>query len=177
MHPPKISGYNLFGCLSFYHNKLLYTTNLFWWIKLPIVVAKTNPTVLGSRLRNRMAELRVSIKELSAHTDVDYEQVRRVVKGVGVPSKAVLRQICSFLKLDFAEFQRILSTDQMRRKYGAVPIHELPADQDLASLEKAWPTLSHEQRKHISWMVDSFVKENSVIRPDSRPKERVESVS
>ena len=111
-----------------------------------------------------LKERAYSISDLTAHTDVGYEQVRRVVKGLTIPSKSLLRRMCDFLKVDFEELNKIRSRDEIRKKHGLAALRNFPIEEDLATIENAWPTLRQDQKSHLLWMVESFLKEKAVSR-------------
>lgn len=120
-------------------------------------------TELGARLHEIAQQKGYSIERITEQTDVGYEQVRRTLRGLTIPSKPVLRQICDFLKLDFEEFNRIRSRDEIRKKHGISVLREFNLETDLAKLETAWPTLRNEQKRLLLGMLESFLKENSNV--------------
>jgi transcriptional regulator with XRE-family HTH domain len=122
------------------------------------VGGNTFRTELGVRLRGLVEERKCSFREIAAETDVDYEQVRRVIQGMALPSKALLRQICLFFHADFQQFEKIRADDQIRKKHGAIRVRHLSDDQQLAKLERAWPTLTDSQKEHLMMTVDVFIQ-------------------
>jgi transcriptional regulator with XRE-family HTH domain len=125
------------------------------------VGASSFKTELGSKLYEIAQQKGHSIEQITEQTDVGYEQVRRILRGLTIPSKPVLRQICEFLKLDFEEFSRIRSRDEIRKKHGVNVLREFSLEHDLAKLETAWPSLRDEQKRLLLGMLESFLKENS----------------
>jgi transcriptional regulator with XRE-family HTH domain len=125
------------------------------------VGASSFKTELGARLQEIAQQKGYSIEKITEQTDVGYEQIRRILRGLAIPSKPVLRQICEFLKLNFDEFNRIRSRDEIRKKHGVGMLRDFNPENDLAKLEAAWPTLRGEQKRLLLGMLESFLKENS----------------
>ena len=63
----------------------------------------------------------MSLKELAHKVEITYEHARRIVRGLSIPSRHVLKAICSDLELDFDEINRTAERDRLLRMYGDAP--------------------------------------------------------
>lgn len=108
-----------------------------------------------------MRELDLSIKDLASQAEVVYESIRQIVTGDRPPSKRLLRDICSVLKLDFKYLNRLLDNQKLE-KLGGVPVELATRNPELGRLERRWEFLTPEQREHVIWLVESFAQKNTV---------------
>jgi len=114
-------------------------------------------TPLSFEIHAQMKKKGISAHELANSTGVVYETIRGVVKGDRPPGKQLLREICRTLGLDFAATNRILVSEQIKRKFGYVP-SLMTRDADLQTVEDLWPLLLPEEKEHIRWLVANLAE-------------------
>lgn len=107
----------------------------------------------------------LSVRQLADATHVGYERARTAVTGDQPPSQRLLREICRALELDFAAANEMLITEQMKRKYGRIPLSLAGRDPDLQPIEELWQFLTTEEKEHITWLVGRYAE-----RRASRPQ-------
>lgn len=102
----------------------------------------------------------LTIKDLAEKTDMTYENARRLVKGMTLPSKYVLKEICKILKLDFAKMENMVIADKFRRKFGDTSVDLMGHRPSLAPLEEIWDHLTEDQQKDLIAMAKGLLRRN-----------------
>jgi transcriptional regulator with XRE-family HTH domain len=75
--------------------------------------------MIAELIIDRMHELGWEIKEVAYRVDdVTIESVRRVVRGLAVPSKHLLERLCAVLELDYTQARSCAVAETLRRQYG-----------------------------------------------------------
>lgn len=119
-------------------------------------------TELGRRILQRIKGLGLDVTQAANRIDVEYETLRKVVKGDRPPARRMLRDICRELNLDFQELEIIVVVDRLRQKHPGALLHIAGvAEPEIIAIARQWPSLSDDQRQHIRWLVAKFVEENA----------------
>jgi hypothetical protein len=116
-------------------------------------------TLISSRIQSAMDEKGYSIRNLVELVEGSYENMRRVVKGLSVPSVSLLRSVCEILDLPNAEMERLSKADKIRNKYGTVPLELSGKIASLEPVERVWNDLSLEQQAAVVDMVQTWAKQ------------------
>ncbi|HUJ21276.1 MAG TPA: hypothetical protein VLX58_07125, partial [Bryobacteraceae bacterium] len=87
-----------------------------------------------------------------------YEHARRIVKGIGVPSKPILKALCAYLGLDYKEAERIATADRIQKKYGGIPLELAGKKAGLEPIERVWETLTPDQQRDAISMILGWAK-------------------
>jgi transcriptional regulator with XRE-family HTH domain len=120
-----------------------------------------NPaTILSRKIQDAMNTQNISIRDIAEKTEGSYENIRRVVKGVSVPSIPLLRSICEILGLDRAAISDIAKGDRIRQKYGSVPIELTGKKPSLEPVDRLWDELKPDQQEMVISMVESWAQLN-----------------
>lgn len=118
-------------------------------------------TRVGEMISDAMAKKGWSIKDLSDALEITYEHVRRIVKGEGVPSKPMLKLICQNLDINFTdEVYKSLTADQIEKRYGKVPAELSGKNPELDPIERAWSSLTSDQKHDVIGMVQMWSRRN-----------------
>jgi transcriptional regulator with XRE-family HTH domain len=96
-----------------------------------------------------MLERNVSVAELSKRVDVSYEMARKTAGGTQLPSKRLLKDICSVLGLDFRSVDDMRKSEQIRRKHGTLPAALSNKNPELQPIEEVWSFLGAEEKQQI----------------------------
>lgn len=121
-------------------------------------------TELGRRILQRIKDVGLDVAQAASRIDVEYETLRKVVKGDRPPAWRLLRDLCRELKLDFQELEIIVIVDKLRQKHPGALLHIAGvADPEIIAFARQWPSLSDGQRQHVRWLVAKFVEDNASI--------------
>jgi ribosome-binding protein aMBF1 (putative translation factor) len=118
---------------------------------------------LGEMVTEAMNAQGVSIRSLAESLDITYEHARRISRGEAVPSKFILKAVCSLLELDYKELERLATQDKIRKKYGEVSLVLAGKDPTLEPIERAWPKLTDDQKKDAITMITAWAKRNRLM--------------
>lgn len=91
-----------------------------------------------------------------------YENMRRVFKGISVPSAYLLRNICDVLDLPRPEMERLAKADKIRLKFGTVPLELSGKKPSLEPVDRVWDDLTPEQQGAVVNMVQAWSKQNRI---------------
>ena len=119
-------------------------------------------TEFGRRILQRIKDLGLDVMQVATRIGVEYETLRKVVKGDRPPARRVLRDLCRELNLDLQELENIVVVDKLRQKHPGVLLHIAGvANPEIIAIARQWPSLSDEQRQHIRWLIAKFIEENA----------------
>ena len=97
---------------------------------------------------------------LDETTEVSYEQVRRVTRGLSNPSKLLLREMARVLELDEQELEKLRIIDQARNRYGKMLAVICQKNPELDPVELVWSFLTHDQKKSIVITAEAYAQAN-----------------
>jgi hypothetical protein len=100
------------------------------------------------------------VLKLAEELDATYEHVRKIVRGIGFPSKRMLKDICSALDLNFEEMNRLAVSDRIEKKYGSVPAEISGKTPRFIKLERILPQLSDEQFNMLLASAEGLARAN-----------------
>ena len=119
-------------------------------------------TELGRRILRRIEDLDRDVAWAASRIDVEYETLRKVVKGDRPPARRLLRDLCRELHLDFHELDTIVVVDKLRQRHPWALLHIAGvAEPEIVAIAHQWPLLSDDQREHVRWLVAKFVEDNA----------------
>lgn len=123
-------------------------------------------TRLSEFISQRMEEQGVSLNDLATRINITYEHVRRVVRGVGAPSKYVLKLICEELKLPLREAEKLAMTDKLGTKYGKLLTEYMGKKPGMEPLELVWDSLSEAHQHDLIVMARAWAKQDKAVKSD-----------
>jgi transcriptional regulator with XRE-family HTH domain len=117
----------------------------------------------GSALESKMKEKGLTIYELAKKTDSSYETMRRILRGMNLPSLPRLRMICAEVGWDFEEAKNLKNLDEVQNKYGSVETSGIlrRVDTDLQHIIESWTTLSPAQKDVVVAQLDLYLSMGS----------------
>ena len=119
-------------------------------------------TELGRRILQRIKDLGLDVMQAASRIDVEYETLRKVVKGDRPPARRLLRDLCRELNLDFQELEIIVVVDRLRQKHPGALLHIAGVvEPEIIAIARQWPSLSDDQKRHVRWLVAKFVEANA----------------
>lgn len=110
-----------------------------------------------------MEKKELSIRDMALKMDTAYEHMRRIVRGESIPSKLMLRAICTLLEIDFHEAEKASTSDHITKKYGDIPAELSGKNPELTPIEKAWRHLNEDQKRDAITMVQGWAKRNKAL--------------
>jgi len=75
-------------------------------------------TGLATLMKDRMAELDISLNDLAGRVGSTYEYARKLSRGLALPSKYMLRFLAEALELKLEDVEKVVVEDRIRMKYG-----------------------------------------------------------
>lgn len=121
---------------------------------------QVTPTV-ASELQRLMDQYDppLSIRGLSVKLGVSYEYVRRLVRGLVLPSELASRELARFFGIDCEVFAALVERDRIAREYGNAYL--IPnSDPELAKLASSWELLTVKQKQALLSQLDLFLAQN-----------------
>lgn len=126
---------------------------------------ETSGTRLSELISERMGEKGLSLNDFAKATELTYEHVRRITKGLGAPSKYSLRIICDVLKLSVKECEKLMMVDKVWGKYGSLLSEYLGKNPALDPIDRVWEQLTEEQQAAVISMVQGWARINKARIP------------
>lgn len=121
---------------------------------------KPSDTMFGQKLQAAMDEKRMEIRDLSDAIGSTYEYVRKLVRGLALPSKYMLKILCDHLKLNFDEMATLVTSDHLNKKYGGIPLELAGKNPAVEPFERNWKHLNKDQRDILLTQLRTFVSNN-----------------
>lgn len=126
---------------------------------------KTEATwhLMGAEIERRMREKGISIAQMAERVDATYETMRRILRGMNLPSVPRLRMICAELEWNLDEALEMRKMDQVRSKFGSVEVGGVlrVVDPDLERMVNDWDTLSSAQKEVVVAQFEVYRAMNS----------------
>jgi len=119
-------------------------------------------------LRLRLEELGLSIRQLSEMTGFAYEHVRRVEKGLLMPSHRMCAAISETLHIETEKMWKLVISDKIREKYGTVPLEIAGRNPELEPIERVWHHLGSAEKQMLVDLVGVMAKRREATRSQSR---------
>jgi transcriptional regulator with XRE-family HTH domain len=117
-------------------------------------------TDLSIRISDAMEERGVSIRDLAKKLDLSYEHVRRIVRGITIPSTALLLMMCSELGLDKTAMLAAARMTKVLKDYGGIPPELIGHKAGLEPIERVWDRLTDDQQKDAVTMIEGWARRN-----------------
>lgn len=115
-------------------------------------------TRLGDLISKKLAEKDLEILDLAKELEVSYEHARRIVKGLGVPSKPILRIICTYLGMNYKEAEKMVTVDKIQKKYGGIPLELSNKKPGLEPIERVWDSLTPSQQRDAVTLIQGWAR-------------------
>lgn len=113
-------------------------------------------TRTGELIEQRMQQMGIDKRELSAKLGVTYETVRTILNGQKTISVLMLPAVCSILKLNVKEMEKLLKADRMEMKFGDLPAELSGRNPELAPIERVWDKMSPEHQQDLITYAKAF---------------------
>ena len=133
-----------------------------------MVLTQKNSRAKPGRFANRLVAL-MSAKAISAQAlkdlaEVSYEHIRKLVTGVALPSKGLVKEIAGVLKVPAGELQDLADFDRIHRKYGEAPAKLAGRNPEIEPLNLLWSGLTQMQKEELLVLARFFVDRNQAPR-------------
>lgn len=116
-------------------------------------------TMFGEEMQKRMDEKSLSIKDVADGAGSTYEYIRKLVRGISLPSKYMINTLATVLDWDSDDMLRLMASDQIRKKHGNIPLELSGKNPELDPFEKAWPMLSKQEKEILLGQLNTFVRQ------------------
>lgn len=116
-------------------------------------------TRFGEEMQKRMDALGLSIRDVSDKLGSTYEYVRRMVRGMSLPSKYMIVNLEEILQWHRDEMRPLMVSDKIERQHGGIPAELAGKNPELAPFEHGWPMLSEHEKEILLNQLNSFVRQ------------------
>ena len=117
-------------------------------------------TQIAVRLQQAMDAEKFSINDAAREFDLTYEYVRRVVRGLNIPSKTVLILFCQRFKWDYKEMENLLVQDRFRARNGEFGAVAQQFEPEVQPFERGWSMLDSNQKGILLAQLQLFLAQN-----------------
>lgn len=109
---------------------------------------------------------------MARKTDSSYETMRRILRGMNLPSLPRLRMICDVVGWNFEEAKNLRTLDEVQNRYGSVEASGIltRVSPDLQHIIDSWEMLTDAQRDVVVAQLDLYLSMNAQNRPHSLKK-------
>ena len=115
----------------------------------------------GEALDKLMKAQEKSIRQMALETGATYEHIRKMVKGIALPSPILLNNICRTLKWKQSEADKLVVADHIQKKFGQnLPVELTGKDPSIIPFERVIPKLTAVQRKQFLAQMKAVVAMN-----------------
>lgn len=124
-------------------------------------IEEVPPTQIANLLKQEMDEENLSLNDLAKEFGLTYEYMRRVVRGINVPSKTVLKLLSNRFKWNYKDVEALLVQDRFRLRNGEAGAIAQSFNPEVEPFEKAWHLLEPEQKNLLLQQFNLFLAQNS----------------
>jgi transcriptional regulator with XRE-family HTH domain len=114
-------------------------------------------TQVGQKMQEQMDSLGLDIKAVADKLGSTYEYVRRMVRGLSIPSKYMVRNVAQILNIDEKEMEEMMVADNIRLKHGEAGLRVQGKNPELEPFERGWHLLNKQQKEIILTQYKTFV--------------------
>jgi transcriptional regulator with XRE-family HTH domain len=129
---------------------------------MPHANYEPSETLFGTRLQELMDSHKpqMEIRDLSDALGSTYEYVRKMVRGLSLPSKYMLRSIAQVFKADLHELERLVAADRIKKEHGDIPFELSGKNPEIEPFERGWDKLTKDQKASLTTMLKQFLTQN-----------------
>ncbi len=121
--------------------------------------------LFAKRLVQEMKAKNISVRDLARLTGGVYENIRKITKGLSLPSIFLLQVMCQILALDYSEMLSLHDETKLRKKYGDVALKMSGLDDpSLEPIVNDWKDLNAAQKGAIVSHVQQWAKQNRALQ-------------
>lgn len=124
-------------------------------------------TQFGVRAQEQMDLLGLDINALAGKVGSTYEYMRKIVRGMTLPSKYMVRSVAQALKIDPVEAEDMIAADRMRLKLGESALRVQGIPPDMEQIVQAWGDLTPQSKKHAIDLVQTLRKQDRKHRREA----------
>ena len=121
-------------------------------------------TRFGEMLQNAMADKGLSIRDLAEQIGSTYEYMRKLVRGLALPSKYMLNTLHQLLSFDIEEAHKLITADKIEKEHGSIPLELSGKDPELEPFERGWKWLTKQQKSALLEQFRGFIVQNKKHR-------------
>lgn len=118
----------------------------------------------AQKVQDRMLELTETTgvvwdtRKLSEETDLNYEYLRKIIRGDALPSKQVMHLLTMLLQLDPKEIETLYACDKIRNDYGTLPLEIAGKNPELDPIDRIWHYLSEEHKAKLISLAQDYAR-------------------
>lgn len=117
-------------------------------------------TRFGEEMQKKMDALGLSIRDVSDKLGATYEYVRRMVRGMSLPSKYMIVSLEEILQWPRDEMRLLTVSDKLEREHGGIPELLAGKNPELAPFEHGWPMLLDQEKEVLISQLNTFVRQH-----------------
>jgi hypothetical protein len=121
------------------------------------MMLKTSPLggTYAARIRDVMAEQRISIRDLQRSTRYSYEHLRKCLAGLPVASQALNKAVCKALDLDDHELWALAVSEKAQARFGVLGVADPTASN--AEIVGMWRRLTATEQGRLLRIADGWL--------------------
>jgi transcriptional regulator with XRE-family HTH domain len=123
-------------------------------------------TRFGEMLQNAMVDKNMSIRDLATRVGSSYEYVRKLVRGLALPSRYLLGALAPILDLDFEAAQKLIASDKITQRFGMAPL-AIDQNPELEPLQRGWCELTSDQKEALIMQFKTYIWQNKKRRKEA----------
>jgi hypothetical protein len=128
-----------------------------------LTTTKYESHLFAEALLTALKTRNLEMNEFSKLVDITYEHGRKLCKGLGFPSKHLLRTICTALELSYEQMQKKVETDKIRKKHGAVLLELAGKDPKFERFEHILLLHDDSQLQDLYLMARAMAQPNGAV--------------
>lgn len=119
------------------------------------------PGKFAEMLNRAMAEKNISMKQLAAHGQFQYESFRKLARGMTTPGREMLEYLHKTLGMNIKEAELAATEDRARRRgMWNVVAQAAGKNTELDPIERAWADLTDNDKREIIALVQMKARFN-----------------
>lgn len=105
-------------------------------------------------VQEAMKDQSMSLKDLNESLGITYEHVRKIVKGLTIPSAETAKKFAEVLKLNIKELVDTAMEDKLISKFGSVASKVAGRNPELDPIDAVWDLLTPDDKQEIFGLVN-----------------------
>lgn len=107
-------------------------------------------------MRRQMEAKRLGPREVAAKVGWSFEHIRKLYNSEAFPSRALQKELASFLEIDNVEFEKQVNADRWRKQYGKIPTSSAQAQHPISAV---WEDLTKDQQSTLLCMARCMARQ------------------
>jgi hypothetical protein len=127
---------------------------------MPHTNYEPSATLFGQKMQEHMDTLHLEIRDVADQVGSTYEYMRKLVRGLSLPSKYMVGTLSGVLQWDKEEMMRLMAADRIRKEHGDIPLELSGKNPKVEPFERGWDRLTEQQQEILLGQLNTFLKQN-----------------